>query len=73
MDDVLAESLVFNRMQGWLFSIFAVIALILALTGIYGVLSQEVSLQTRDIGLAHGVGSFAARYCAAGADAGRRC
>ena len=57
MDDVLAESLVFNRMQGWLFSIFAVIALILALTGIYGVLSQEVSLQTRDIGLRMALGA----------------
>jgi putative ABC transport system permease protein len=57
MDDVLAESLVFDRMQGWLFSIFAVIALILALTGIYGVLSQEVSLQTRDIGLRMALGA----------------
>jgi hypothetical protein len=57
MDDVLADALVFNRMQGWLFSIFAVIALILALTGIYGVLSQEVSLQTRDIGLRMALGA----------------
>ncbi len=57
MDDVLSDSLVFNRMQGWLFSIFAVIALVLALTGIYGVLSQEVSLQTRDIGLRMALGA----------------
>jgi putative ABC transport system permease protein len=57
MDDVLAEALVFNRMQGWLFSIFAVIALVLALMGIYGVLSQEVSLQTRDIGLRMALGA----------------
>jgi ABC-type antimicrobial peptide transport system permease subunit len=57
MDDVLAEALVFNRMQGWLFSIFAAIALLLALTGIYGVLSQEVGLQTRDIGLRMALGA----------------
>ena len=57
MDDVLADALVFNRMQGWLFSIFAAIALLLALTGIYGVLSQEVGLQTRDIGLRMALGA----------------
>ncbi len=57
IDDVLADALVFNRMQGWLFSIFAGIALVLALTGIYGVLSQEVGLQTRDIGLRMALGA----------------
>ncbi len=57
MDDVLADALVFNRMQGWLFSIFAAIALLLALIGLYGVLSQEVGLQTRDIGLRMALGA----------------
>jgi putative ABC transport system permease protein len=57
MEDVLDDSLVFQRMQGWLFSIFAVIALILALTGMYGVLSQEVNLQTRDIGVRMALGA----------------
>ena len=57
MDDVLADALVFNRMQGWLFSIFAAVALVLALTGIYGVLSQEVGLQSRDIGVRMALGA----------------
>ncbi len=57
MDDALGDALVFNRMQGWLFSIFAAIALMLALTGIYGVLSQEVNLQTRDIGVRVALGA----------------
>ena len=78
MDDVLADALVFNRMQGWLFSIFAAIALLLALTGIYGVLSQEVGLQTRDIGLRMALGASRPRIVrlvltrAALADGGRR-
>ena len=55
-------------MQGWLFSIFAVIALMLALTGIYGVLSQEVGLQTRDIGLRMALGASRPRHRAAGAE-----
>jgi ABC-type antimicrobial peptide transport system permease subunit len=57
MDDVLADALVFGRMQAWLFSIFALIALVLAMTGLYGVLSQEVSLQTRDIGVRMALGA----------------
>jgi len=51
MDDVLDDALLTNRMQSWLFGIFAGIALLLAVIGIYGLLMQEVTSRNRDIGV----------------------
>jgi len=42
MTEVVAETLVFERMESWLFGIFAALALALALVGLYGLVSHEV-------------------------------
>jgi putative ABC transport system permease protein len=61
MTQVTASSLVFERMENWLFGIFAGLALLLALVGIYGLISHEVELRTRDIGVRMALGSSRAR------------
>jgi predicted permease len=57
MKDVVAQTLVFERMESWLFGIFASLALVLALVGLYGLLSHEVELSTRDIGVRMALGA----------------
>jgi putative ABC transport system permease protein len=57
ISDVLSETLIFERMESWLFGIFAGLALALALVGLYGLLSHEVELGTRDIGLRMALGA----------------
>jgi predicted permease len=57
MTDVLAETLVFERMEGWLFGIFAGLALALALVGLYGLVSHEVEQGARDIGVRMALGA----------------
>jgi ABC-type antimicrobial peptide transport system permease subunit len=57
MAQIVSESLVFERMENWLFGIFAGLALTLALIGIYGLISHEVELRTRDIGIRMALGS----------------
>ncbi len=57
MSEVVNETLVFERMENWLFGIFAGFALFLALIGLYGLTTQEVELRTRDIGIRMALGS----------------
>jgi predicted permease len=57
MDDFISESLVFKRLQSWLFGIFASLALVLAVVGLYGLISQEVELSTREIGVRVALGA----------------
>ena len=57
MDEVLDDTLVNNRMESWLFGIFAGIAVLLAVIGIYGLLMQEVTSRIRDIGVRMALGA----------------
>jgi putative ABC transport system permease protein len=64
MTQVISETLVFDRMESWLFSIFAGLALVLALVGLYGLLSNEVEQATRDIGVRMALGATRNRIVA---------
>lgn len=57
MTQVVSETLVFERMVSWLFGIFAALAMLLALVGLYGLISHEVELGTRDIGVRMALGA----------------
>jgi predicted permease len=57
MQTVVADVLTFERLENWLFGAFASLAMLLAIVGLYGLLSHEVELSTRDIGVRLALGA----------------
>ena len=57
MDDVLGQIIVLQRMEGWVFGVFAGLAVFLAAVGLYGLISYEVQVSVRDIGVRMAMGA----------------
>ena len=57
MREVMGDQLVLERMEATLFGIFAALAVLLAMAGLYGLVNQEVGSGTRDIGIRMALGA----------------
>jgi predicted permease len=57
MSDIVNESLVLERMEGWLFGTFASLAVLLAALGLYGLVAQHVEQSRRETGVRLALGA----------------
>jgi putative ABC transport system permease protein len=57
LETVLADVMTFERLENWLFAGFAALAVLLAIVGLYGLISHEVELSTREIGIRLALGA----------------
>jgi len=64
MREVLDDVLTFEHLENWLFGIFAALAMLLALVGLYALVSHEVELSTREIGVRMALGATRAAVLA---------
>ena len=58
MDAVIDDALSMDRLENWLFGIFAGLALLMALVGLYGLISHEVEQGRREIGIRLALGAL---------------
>ena len=57
MSNVIDDVLTFEHLENWLFGTFAALAILLSLVGLYALVSHEVVLATRDIGVRMALGA----------------